>query len=227
MISNWNDYEVINETLQKARSILTKLNIPEDNAKFQELRLMLSKNIGYLGKFTQWLFVDKHPIENLESLYLKVKGTKLPQSIDKYNTPEEVIDSIVRGSAETALNQMIQSIPSRTREFLKKAGDGCDTCYNNGVIECNDCEDGYIECKKCDGEGSTECTNCEGSGNVDCKKCKGEGCKDCNEDGYITCKKCGGDGGFECKDCEDGSIKCKKCDEDGQIECKDCKDGSP
>ena len=81
MISNWNDYEVINETLQKARSILTKLNIPEDNAKFQELRLMLSKNIGYLGKFTQWLFVDKHPIENLESLYLKVKGTKLPQSI--------------------------------------------------------------------------------------------------------------------------------------------------
>ena len=77
MITRWSEYASINENLQKARSILRRNGIEETDETFQKLRKLLSANPGYLGKFTDWLIIDKVPYERLESLYNTIKGARL------------------------------------------------------------------------------------------------------------------------------------------------------
>ena len=62
---------------------------------------------GYLGKFTEWLFVQKKSIESLRDLYKKITDSKISKPINDFDTPEDVIDYIVRETADTAVNQMV------------------------------------------------------------------------------------------------------------------------
>lgn len=202
MILKWNNYEILNESLQKARSILRRLNINEDDKRFLELRELLRRNPGYLGKFTEWLFVGKQSINNLESLYDRIKGVRLSKPIDEFKTVEDVIDSLVRDSASTAVNQMVNAIPSRTREYLKSSGEQCMQCDGDKVLACDECTRGVVKCDcgvRLNG-GKTkydkydkDCKKCGGSGRYDCKKCDGEGeipCTYCNNaDGSEDWKK--------------------------------------
>jgi hypothetical protein len=59
MLKSWDNYNGINENLQKALSILKKNNVEETNKDFKKLKEVLSRNVGYLGKFTEWLVVQK------------------------------------------------------------------------------------------------------------------------------------------------------------------------
>jgi hypothetical protein len=43
MITKWNEYQSINENLQKARAILRRAGIAETNDDFQKLRKLLEK----------------------------------------------------------------------------------------------------------------------------------------------------------------------------------------
>ncbi|MEN6291917.1 MAG: hypothetical protein ABFD07_07885, partial [Methanobacterium sp.] len=104
MITRWSEYASINENLQKARSILRRNGIEETDETFQKLRKLLSSNPGYLGKFTDWLIIDKVPYERLESLYNTIKGARLSKAIDQFATPEEVVDTLVRVNADTAVH---------------------------------------------------------------------------------------------------------------------------
>jgi hypothetical protein len=203
MIEKWNSYNQVNENITKARSVLRKLEIPETNEDFIQLRKMLTRNAGYLGKFTHWLFVDGVKIDQLQNLYDRIRGTRLSKPIDDFKTPEEVIDTIIRSRSDAALNQMIGAIPSETRSFLKSGY--CDTCDGENLIDC----------EFCNGDGSIDCEDCEGEGSIECKKCEGEGCKKCEDRGSIECKKC-----------EEGTLECKDCKGIGTTECKDCKDGT-
>jgi hypothetical protein len=117
---NWKQFEVINENLSKARSILRGLNIEESDKDFQALRKLLQNNTGYLGKFTEWMFVQKISLKRLETLLTTLREEKISIPIDSFKTPEAVIDHITKDNADKGLNQMIQSIPSRTREFLEE-----------------------------------------------------------------------------------------------------------
>lgn len=250
MLNNWNSFDSINENLQRALRILRDNKVSETNKNFTKLREIFRRNTGYLGKFTEWLVVQKKSIESLEDLYKKIKAAKITKSIDTFKTPEEVIDYLIREESDIAVNQIITSIPSKTRKFLK--GQGCRECDGDGEISCTSCEHGIIECDcrdedcdECEGEGTTECEDCDGDGEIRCKKCDGEGytdckkcngngytkCKKCDDEGQIKCKKCNGDGCIECDDegyisceeCTDGEIKCEDCDDDGEIKCEDCK----
>lgn len=204
MIIRWSEYSSLNENLQRARSILRRNGVEESDERFQKLRKLLAANPGYLGKFTDWLIIDKVPYERLESLYNTIRGARLSKAIDEFKTPEEVIDTLVRVTADTAVHQMVMSIPSDTRNRLKR-GVYCEDCGS----ERDDDEPGHIDCSMCDG-----------SGEVDCKKCKGEGGKECG--------RCHGDGetktGKECSFCEgSGEVSCKSCEGEGVVECPKCK----
>jgi hypothetical protein len=212
MINKWNEYSILNENLTKARSILRSIGLKETDQQFLKLKELLSKHPGYLGKFTEWLYKDKVSLDQLSNLYRRIMDTKLTKAIDQYKSPEEVIDSIVRSDADTAVNQMINAIPSRARDFLKT--NECHYCDGDKMMTCEKCDgECSIYCEKCDGDGEIECTVCDSNGLVECKPCKGDDCKKCNGDEEVECKDCKGN----------GTIKCTTCGGKCEFECKDCK----
>jgi hypothetical protein len=241
MIKKWNEYQTINENLQRARAILRRNGVAETSEDFQKLRKLLATNPGYLGKFTEWLVVNKITYDRLEDLYQNIKDIRLSRPIDDFKTPEEIIDTIVRTTADTAVNQMIHAIPSKAREFLKNS-DYCESCDNEREVDCDKCEgDGTSTCQKCDGDqrvdcsdcsgnGMKECPDCKGHGDINCKKCKGKGtyykkeCPDCDGNGTTECKTCKGSGDIECKTCDgNGDFMCDQCEGEGVFDCTYCK----
>ncbi len=211
--------EFINENLNKARRVLRETNKLETDKDFIELRELLRSNPGYLGKFTEWHFVDKIPLDRLKNLYNTISGVRLSSPIDSFKTPEEIIDIIIRQRSNTAVNQIVNAIPSRTRETLSSQSTrvNCDKCNGVGAIDCKKCGgDGLLSCKTCDGDGLVTCKSC----NVD-EQIDGKPCKTCDGDGYTTCPKCNGDANYDCDACcyswhtGCGAIDCVKCDGTG------------
>ena len=119
---NWNQFEKLNENLSRARSILRGINVPESDANFQNLRRILQNNTGYLGKFTEWLYVQKVPLARLEALLKTLREERVSVPIDQFKTPEEVIDFVARSNSDQSVNQMIRAIPSRVREYFDDEG---------------------------------------------------------------------------------------------------------
>ncbi len=115
-----NLYESLNENMQQARSILKKLNIHEQDPRFQELKQMLLDDnaIGYIGKFTKWIFNDREPWEKLIEVYdmLKKHPTKVPP-IDTFETLESLFDYLQGSGISMKTNQVVNAIPSRARQY--------------------------------------------------------------------------------------------------------------
>ena len=217
--------EFINENINKARRVLRETNKLETDKDFIELRELLRNNAGYLGKFTEWHFVDKIPLDRLKNLYNTISGVRLSNPIDSFKTPEEIIDIIIRQRASTAVNQIVNAIPSRTREQLSSSEVriSCEKCYASGAIDCDVCDaSGAIDCKTCHRELEIECNKCNGSGlNIggsadnddECTKCHGSGvmdCTACDGNGETSCKKCNGEGYSDCKECNGNGEIIKK-----------------
>ena len=188
--------------------------------------------------------MQKKSIESLTDLYKRIKSTRLSKPIDKFNSPEEIIDSIIRDNADAAVNQMVTAIPSKTRNSLKSSN--CYSC-DDGTVECEDCDGyGYMlcrcdedddDCDECYGDGEITCPECDGDDEVECEKCDGDGCNDCNGSGYTYCKNCK-NGRVDCPECSspknkpltnDGTCpRCKKylsgtAEQKEKFKCKTCK----
>lgn len=112
-----NNYMVF-ENLQFAKKVLKDLNIPEDNPHFLKLKELLKNNIGYMGKFTEWMFKDRETFEQLEEIYQALQKINLDKPITDFKKAEELYDYIQNKSIGSKLNQVIKSIPSRTRELV-------------------------------------------------------------------------------------------------------------
>jgi hypothetical protein len=115
----------------------------------------------------------------------------------------------------------------------------CEDCNAEGEANypghyaCDECEDGWIECQGCGGEGNWDCEECD-EGWYECDVCKGNGEYTCEECKGVkeTCKICKGSGvmhdeqhnmEFYCNDCEGGGIViCDECSNEGVIDCDDC-----
>lgn len=117
---------------------------------------------------------------------------------------------------------------------------GCSTSWyvngrangwrNMGTISCTneDCIDGSIMCKDCDGKegyhdpGCIECDECSGNGTYDCPDCRygRMDCPRCKGEGNLgDCKSCKGSGHLgPCKNtnCDDGRVKCSRCGGSGE-----------
>lgn len=201
-----------NENIQQARSILRKTGNDETHKDFNRLRDLLSGNRGYVGHFTRWLLVDKIPFKRLESLYNEhLKNKRLPTPINNYKTPEDVIESLLNVEIETALNQMVKAIPSRTRTNLKNYK--CPYCNDKKEWECTNCDDGKYECDECDGGEQQTCYECDGEGHFDCYEC---------EEGKVECWECEGENSDECDECDDGEMDCEECYGEGRTDCYEC-----
>jgi hypothetical protein len=110
-----NLYETLNENMQQAKSILKKQGIPETDPRWLQLKQMLlaDNKVGYIGKFTKWLFKDREPWEKLTEVYdmLKQHPHKVPP-IDTFKTIEDLFD-FLQGSE-------ISSKTSKAMKDLKK-----------------------------------------------------------------------------------------------------------
>ena len=80
------------ENVQYSMKILKDIEVPSDDTRYLELKKLLHNNLGYLGKFTEWLFKDEFSFNLLSSLYNELKIIKLDKPIDQFKTPEEVYD---------------------------------------------------------------------------------------------------------------------------------------
>lgn len=75
----------------------------------------------------------------------------------------------------------------------------CPYCKGEGYIYCDFCENGYIKCRKCYGEGVYRCPQCHGSGLGEYKTDEyyhSTRCQECDGRGYFVseCEKCDGTG---------------------------------
>lgn len=106
------------ENLQKAKKILADHRIPENNPQFLKLKELLSRNTGYIGQFTKWLFVDRTDFNQLEEIYKELKNINIDKPIESFEKAEDLYDYIQSFEINRKTNQVINSIPSRTREFV-------------------------------------------------------------------------------------------------------------
>ena len=76
-------------------------------------------------------------------------------------------------------------------------------------------------CKFCD-DGEIDCTKCDGNGEIDCTECDGDGEESMRHDFDIVSKRCQSCHGGEVVDCPScdatGLVKCTECNGDGEVE---------
>jgi len=82
---------------------------------------MLTKNLGYLGKFTEWLFGnDDVSLGFLQDIYNEIKKVGLDTDINKFKTAEDLYDYLTNVKIDTKVNQIIKSLPSRSRKLVNQ-----------------------------------------------------------------------------------------------------------
>ena len=106
------------ENLQYAKKILKDLHIDESNPDFLKLKELLKNHMGYMGKFTEWMFKNRESYEQLEEIFNALINFRLDRPITDFETVEKLYDYIQSGSIEIKVNQVIKSLPSRAREAV-------------------------------------------------------------------------------------------------------------
>jgi hypothetical protein len=105
------------ENMSMAKSIISK-----KMEGFDKLKEILAKNLGYIGKFTEYLMNENIPVQDLEVLYkdlldLKTKQKNLDITNLKY---EEVVDKVQDIRNDLSVNSLIQQFPSNQKAFAKE-----------------------------------------------------------------------------------------------------------
>jgi hypothetical protein len=105
------------ENMSMAKSIISK-----KMEGFDKLKEILAKNLGYIGKFTEYLMNENIPVQDLEVLYkdlldLKTKQKNLDITNLKY---EEVVDKVQDIRNDLSVNSLIQQFPSEQKAFAKE-----------------------------------------------------------------------------------------------------------
>ncbi len=105
-----------NEDMSLAKSIIGK-----KMEAFDKLKDLLSKNLGYIGRFTEYLMNEHIPYEDLEKLYksllsLKNQNQNINITSLKY---EEAIDKIQEVRNDISIKSFINQFPSEQKAFVK------------------------------------------------------------------------------------------------------------
>jgi len=113
-----NSYQnFIVENLDMAKSIMRK-----KNEAFEKLKSLLGKNIGYIGKFTEYLYHENIPYSELEKLYqdllfLKSKNASFDIQELKY---EKVIDKIDDTKNNLIVKSLVDQFPSEQKKLARE-----------------------------------------------------------------------------------------------------------
>ena len=106
------------ENVQKSKKILNELDIPLDNEDYIKLRDLVGKHVGYLGKFTEWLFKDNHSFNQIEMVFNELLQIKLDRDINQFESPEKLYDYLTELKISSKVNQILKSLPSRSRRLV-------------------------------------------------------------------------------------------------------------
>jgi hypothetical protein len=107
----------INENMDQAKSLIAK-----KMAAFDKLKNLLSKNLGYIGKFTEYLLHENVTYEDLVELYnqildLKSKNTTIDISKLSY---EKALDKIIDINNDLSINGLIAQFPGEQKKIAKE-----------------------------------------------------------------------------------------------------------
>lgn len=112
MIQNYKLFE----NLDKAKKLLAELNIPQTDRRFVQLRELLKNNLGYMGAFTKWYIKDREDWDKIVDTFNVLKNTRLDKPIESFEKVEDLFDYIQSFETNKKVNQIINSLPSHTRE---------------------------------------------------------------------------------------------------------------
>jgi len=126
----------IYENMDQAKAILKKQNVPENDPRFLELRELLGvakesdlvnkygpkkgkekfKNqkgrIGYIGKFTKWIFKEHEDFDRLKEVYdVLINHPKQVPNIDSFKTIEELYDFLQSSEISNNVKHTIDILP--------------------------------------------------------------------------------------------------------------------
>lgn len=113
-IKNFNHF--INENMDQAKSIIAK-----KMKAFEMLKDLLSKNLGYIGKFTEYLMTENISYEQLESLYkqiLDLKSKNVTLDISKLSF-EKALDKVQDSYNDLSVNSLISQFPSTQKKIAR------------------------------------------------------------------------------------------------------------
>lgn len=110
--------KMIFESVSQAKKYLNANDISLNDSEYLNLKDLLKKNIGYLGKFTEWLFEEELDIEYLKNLYELIIKIGLDKDINSFNTSEELYDYLQIKKNERKINKVIQELPSGIKKQI-------------------------------------------------------------------------------------------------------------
>lgn len=130
----------IGENMDHAKSIIGK-----KMEAFDKLKTLLAKNLGYIGKFTEYLMNDNIKYSDLVELYEKILDLKTKNAtIDISNLSyEKAIDKIIDINNDLSINSLISEFPSEQKKFAKNiiAKNGNDISTYNVLLKVSKKED--------------------------------------------------------------------------------------
>jgi len=111
------------EDVAKSKKILKDLNILESDSRYQKLKKLLEKNIGYLGLFTNFMFNNRVEYDELVQLYNQIqaepaKFKKLPKPVTQYNSYVELQDALTEVEKDIKFQKAYKMLPKNVRELI-------------------------------------------------------------------------------------------------------------
>lgn len=115
------------ENMDQAKSIISK----KMNG-FDLLKDLLKNNLGYIGKFTEYLFDENVPYKELENLYKDLKylsNKNNPININEFSY-EKLLDIIEQKKNTVSINTLINQFPSEQKKMAKELINSNKSFYN-------------------------------------------------------------------------------------------------
>lgn len=106
-----------NENMSLAKSIISK-----KMEAFDKLKSLLKSNLGYIGKFTEYLMNENIPYVELENIYkdlVELKNKQKPIDISNLNY-EGVVDKIQVYKNDLSINSIVIQFPSEQKAFARE-----------------------------------------------------------------------------------------------------------
>ena len=110
---------------------LAKSIISKKMEAFDKLKELLKSNLGYIGKFTEYLINENIPYLELENLYknlIDLKKKQKPIDISDLNY-EGVVDKIQKYKNDISVNSLISQFPSEQKKIARDLSNN-NTGYN-------------------------------------------------------------------------------------------------